>query len=408
MIYRSCCTAKEGEVDRISALPEPILQHILSFLPFKEAAHASLLSKKWKEAWDTLPVLSFDESVFTLDLWDLKPEQSDDKPSRVRRRKKKLFERLEKILEKRRKELISIDKLSIYIEVSNQKEFLSFVDRCTCYAIESNVKELKFEFGTLGRIWYNVPGSIFQAHSIDILKLSGCKLELLRSNVKLNSLRKLCLEYVYAENYAVENFLGGCPSIEELLLSSCKGFKILELFNVVKLNTIKLRCSSQLEQVEINALNVHFIELSDISVQCEFNLTACKNLKSLKLRYLLVSDEWLYNQVSELPVLEYLNITWCMKLRAIFIASSRLKRLSIGTCKKLFEIKIEAPNLTSFKYDGEMISFSSNTPDTILETDLFLDSQKMGTRWYAKYIELLAKFNRSSTMMNLRSEIGQV
>ncbi|KAK9085109.1 hypothetical protein Sjap_025520 [Stephania japonica] len=47
--------------DRLSELPEPILYHIFSFLPTKEVViSTSLLSKKWRYFWATVPYLYFD------------------------------------------------------------------------------------------------------------------------------------------------------------------------------------------------------------------------------------------------------------------------------------------------------------------------------------------------------------
>ncbi|PNX93525.1 F-box/LRR-repeat protein [Trifolium pratense] len=43
--------------DRISSLPDPILHHILSFLPTKLAATTSILSKRWNPQWLSVPVL---------------------------------------------------------------------------------------------------------------------------------------------------------------------------------------------------------------------------------------------------------------------------------------------------------------------------------------------------------------
>jgi len=50
--------------DRISALPVPIIHHILSFLPNKLSAATSVLSKRWKPLWLSLPTLHFDDKSF--------------------------------------------------------------------------------------------------------------------------------------------------------------------------------------------------------------------------------------------------------------------------------------------------------------------------------------------------------
>jgi len=40
--------------DRISDLPDEIIHHILSFLPFSQIAPTSLLSKRWNPLWLTI------------------------------------------------------------------------------------------------------------------------------------------------------------------------------------------------------------------------------------------------------------------------------------------------------------------------------------------------------------------
>jgi len=50
--------------DRISALPDPIIHHILSSLPTKLSAATSILSKRWKPLWLSVPTLHFDDETF--------------------------------------------------------------------------------------------------------------------------------------------------------------------------------------------------------------------------------------------------------------------------------------------------------------------------------------------------------
>ena len=54
--------------DRISELQDPLLQHILYFLPFKQVVQSNTLSKRWKHVSPTNPVLEFDDS-FKFKYW---------------------------------------------------------------------------------------------------------------------------------------------------------------------------------------------------------------------------------------------------------------------------------------------------------------------------------------------------
>lgn len=50
--------------DRISSLPDPIICHILSFVPTKTAAITSILSKRWNPLWLSVLVLHFEDETF--------------------------------------------------------------------------------------------------------------------------------------------------------------------------------------------------------------------------------------------------------------------------------------------------------------------------------------------------------
>ncbi|CAN1185942.1 Putative F-box/LRR-repeat protein At5g02930 [Linum perenne] len=50
--------------DRLSDLPDSILQHILSFVDTKNAVQCSVLSRRWIQIWKQVPVLSFRKISF--------------------------------------------------------------------------------------------------------------------------------------------------------------------------------------------------------------------------------------------------------------------------------------------------------------------------------------------------------
>lgn len=48
-------------VDGISDLPPFLIHHVMSFIPAKEAAWTSILSKRWKQFYSSFPILDFDQ-----------------------------------------------------------------------------------------------------------------------------------------------------------------------------------------------------------------------------------------------------------------------------------------------------------------------------------------------------------
>jgi hypothetical protein len=66
------------KVDRISDLPEIVLQHILSFLPTKQVVQSTLLSTTWKHMWSTFPILRFDQTYLEEKFWHSENENNPE------------------------------------------------------------------------------------------------------------------------------------------------------------------------------------------------------------------------------------------------------------------------------------------------------------------------------------------
>ena len=216
----------------------------------------------------------------------------------------------------------------------------------------------------------------------------------------LSSLRELGLFKCAANDEAIRDIVAGCPLIERLKIIDCRGLKSLEFLNLGKLSKFVVQNEDRLARVSICGPNVRLVDISSLHAPCGINVALCKNLKELKLFKLSITNEWLCNQFSELPFLEYLEIFRCMKIRSIKISSPYLKKLLVRFCNKLYEFKLDTPNLSVFDYEGDMVSFSSNAL-ALSETSLCLDSINVDNQWLVKFIELLAKLNHCSNVLNL-------
>lgn len=322
------------------------------------------------------------------------------------RRSKEILTSLEPALLNRQRKTLSIKKFSLELDLINPPENASLAGRCLDLAIKSEVKELVLVHWRRERC--NLPEIVFYAESLAVLELSYCKLQQPSENVKLFSLRRLALREACADDQVIAGLISGCPLIEYLEIRSCEGLESLELVNLSNLNEIILVTTSDIKRVEIRALNVRALTVHQTALfPIEINVSSCKNLKCLTFHFLPIEDEWLCNGISKFPLLEYLSITKCDRLKNIRISSPCLKTLILECCDKLIQVEIETPSLSIFKYHGDLISFSSDAL-SLTEASLCFSSHYMvNIEWLVEYIEILAMFQKFSKVLNLQCRNGE-
>ncbi|KAJ0885186.1 putative F-box domain, leucine-rich repeat domain superfamily, F-box-like domain superfamily [Helianthus annuus] len=57
--------AQQLSLNIINTLPQTIIENILCFLPIREAARTSILSREWRYKWTTIPKLEFGSSTLS-------------------------------------------------------------------------------------------------------------------------------------------------------------------------------------------------------------------------------------------------------------------------------------------------------------------------------------------------------
>ncbi|KAI9197739.1 hypothetical protein LWI28_003502 [Acer negundo] len=263
------------KVDRISELPEPILHHILSFLPSDEVARTSVLSTKWETAWRTCPVLKFDSAIFK----DYSLHSITNLNEGELRRRNELFNCLAQIIRIRHcRFMLSMEKFTLEISLFVDLEFAAFVEQCICHAVGCNVKELKILFIAEDINWYIIPPILLFADSIEHLELKCCTLKSPRNYVNLSSLRKLVLSKVYMDDHMIKNLLGGCPLIEILRLEDCGGFKSLELVGLTRLEDLFIISCMDLVEINFETPNLQFLAYAGNIVSLSVNALALSEI----------------------------------------------------------------------------------------------------------------------------------
>ena len=217
--------------DRISALPDHILSHILQFLSQKEATATSILSKRWKKLWLLYPYMDFDNRC--------------SKNYIV----KAFIQRIDKTLGQ-----FNAPKLHVFKVFSKRpRGFKSHITNWISLAIKNGVSELVLQLGNIdrtGSIWnYYVSSYIFGED------IKHCTLSLANSPdfaKHFEFRRVLCLRCVNLCNGVFNKILSRCSFLEKFLLMNDVrlvyaknkaphlNLKRLELYNCVNLKKLDL------------------------------------------------------------------------------------------------------------------------------------------------------------------------
>ncbi|MCD9640710.1 hypothetical protein HAX54_026186 [Datura stramonium] len=368
--------------DRISKLPEPILQHILSFLHAKDAARMSILSRVWVSAWNSLSYLNFGDKFVS---------ESKDIP--------KLLNAVDQALANRKKSKISIQKFSLKLP---HHRWLSYVDSWITTLIACNTKELNL---TVDRPIYQVirkynslPHAIFAVKELQVLSLGGFKIDLPAGDgmIKLSSLRELHLSDVSLDEQFIQALCSSCCNLEDLSLRSIVRLTSFQVGETLpKLKKVNLEfCPYRFQLVDIAAINLEDLKIHSLYRNIEVvKITACKALKSLHLNGVDVTKNWLEKLFYSLQNLETLHLANCNNLRTTKITSDSLKWLTISCYNNLIVADFDTPNLLKFQCSCDPLSTFKLKASVLLEVTLHLYAEHGVFDWHSKLVKFLANFN---------------
>ncbi|KAJ4847223.1 hypothetical protein Tsubulata_010685 [Turnera subulata] len=337
--------------DRFSELPEPLVHQIMHSLPFEEAARMSLLSRVFKMAWNTFPVVCFNEDRPKGCFYDLFTREG-------------LRDRI-------------IQKLSYRVKRVNKGTSDALLDRAIGCAVERKVRELDLDFvGPLAdnvsiKQYYRFPLVVLSANSITVLSLKG-------------------LQFTEGDLVSLTY-----PSMLDLCIQRCKGIKMLRVC-CVKLRTLKVESCASMEKIEVvDAPNLESFFFARVSgehdLACLVDIFSCKLLKHLTIKEVGISNKWVENHVSAMRLLETVNLTGCKALTELKICHKRLKSLQLNDCRSLVSVDIEARSMESFLYCGQPKPslFTIEAPRLNARINL------QGTSTYEDLREFLVSFGHS-------------
>jgi len=199
----------EMEADRISNLPENVINHIFSYLSIREVVRTSVLSSNWRYKWATFPHLAFDNQCFSV---------SSQDHTIV---KNKLVNIVDHVL--------LLHNGPIYKFKLSHPDVLGIpdIDRWILYLSRRSIKEFVLEIWKGQR--YKMPSSLFSCLDLIHLKSLNCLLKPPLAFKGFKSLKSLDLQRVTMAQDVFGNLISSCPLLERLTLMNFDGFTHLNI-----------------------------------------------------------------------------------------------------------------------------------------------------------------------------------
>ncbi|KAM0043009.1 putative leucine-rich repeat domain superfamily, F-box-like domain superfamily [Helianthus debilis subsp. tardiflorus] len=211
---------KGMSLDKITALPQTIIETILCLIPIKEAARTSILSREWRYRWTSIPKLNF-SSRYGMQIMETS----------------KLICVIHQVMSLRQDPIHEFTLLISDVDRFGKTGFRS----CELYKIIRHlsknhpVKKLRINFDdTSGECSYDLPFSVFSLHHLTELYLGYCGLN---HEPKFNGFRgltSLSLDSVRISRKTLLHLISTSPSLKSFTLVSMLSRKVaITLTNVI-------------------------------------------------------------------------------------------------------------------------------------------------------------------------------
>ncbi|XP_042500442.1 F-box/LRR-repeat protein At4g14103-like isoform X2 [Macadamia integrifolia] len=215
--------------DRISDLPDPVLQHILSFLPTKYAVSTSILSRRWQSLWTYVDKLNFEDDLF------YSIQMDEDLMF-------KFMDFVDNVLVVNN--MLNIEKLRLLGGDCNADRIDSWIQA----AIKREIKEL--DMFICPKVPFEFPSCLFSCESLTVLKINlACSDLKLPTSIFLPNLKTMRLDCViFSDENLTHNFFRNCPTLENLIMKKC-GLRDLKVLHIsaprLKFLTVECGCGGQ-------------------------------------------------------------------------------------------------------------------------------------------------------------------
>ncbi|KAL5547382.1 hypothetical protein UlMin_007069 [Ulmus minor] len=362
-------------IDRISSLPHSIILHILSLLPTAEVIRTSLISKRWRHLWESVPALEF---------CDVGVEEQE------------LYNFLNKFLEhrmigKRRLNDLGINRFKLEMQSYGGSSSVH-VDRCLSFAVQQHLEELDLHIQPkkIGSVsfFYRIPSFYYCIPSLTVLKLSRFRLD----------------------DEVFHNLITGCPSLEKLFLRNCLGLRHLKVSSS-NLKSFELISVDRVNSCLVEAVNLQSLVFNLCGSDSQLDLVSCKSVRNLKLNYAHPSHiPSLEVVISELRILESLtlvdfdiDIIQNQYLKVLVLKRTTIEDDDEDEWDDKMEITVNTPSLVSFHYEDvnftcKVLLNSPNLEEANIKLDYNGVRKKIDMNWYVDMIDFLSYFDCSKVV----------
>ena len=276
-------------MDRISELPDPILHHILFFMPIKDAARTIVLSKSWLITWSSFKNnFVFNEQVYLQQFPSAKRED--------------FMNWVGKSLSQK----VKIEMFSLHMTLSNHDADAFHVDRWIQFVTTNhNLQVLLLDFTMTRRTKMYVLHDITNvAASLAFLMLRNCEL---RRPFFAFFLKDLSLTSIsVCGNHIIENLLSSCHLLQRFHIVDCSGTNKLRVIDLPCLKAATIEGVSMIEIVRLP--NLEKLEYACLGPST-LEVIDCNNLKEFCfLEYSMTEEQTIEQFSSKFPFLEKLKL----------------------------------------------------------------------------------------------------
>ncbi|XP_021773656.1 F-box/FBD/LRR-repeat protein At1g13570-like [Chenopodium quinoa] len=282
--------------DKLSSLPDNLIETILMYMSIKEAAKTSILSRQWRYKWTTIPVLNFNLESLNIPIRAVTAIDDQSGVDKYNHIINTVLKQHSGNVQKIKMTIINKKRRNDDLQVPNEFRW---------------IQELILGYNL--KISYNLPPFIFSCKSLEVLRLECCIFTSPLSMIALPKLKTLDLRNATFRPSCLESHISQCPLLENLrlydvegivdltldapMLKSCvlKGaFESIHLNNATLLSFLYLcpyrNCpEARVKNLpELQELTVYEFSPGDLSmVSSLFSLIrSCSNLQYLEIHYL--------------------------------------------------------------------------------------------------------------------------